>query len=395
MSYAKLTSSINLRLVISPFLVLLVLQIPGCTLGKGTTPPPPAGGTYRSSNAGATFEQSVAVSGTEGAHVAGYPLGVIHRISETPSTIYIAAGNGGIIFSTDDGQTWQRVATPLQNTSDVLLLSNGTIVAAGVGADGQGYIIRSLDQGRIWDTVHTVPVPTKTGFIQRLVGGSAATSVITSLAVDPFEPDRVYAGTTLGSIFVGEQSAKVWRLLHALDASKLSGVQTGSAQMGIRTLYASPYAAGELILLTTENRVVRVWNDKQEHVRIPMRDELPTTSLFDSGRRVLDFALIDRNTLLVGTGDGAVISRDNGKTWQSLDLPVETNTVFNSVTVAASPTNTQRLFVTINDVLYRSEDGGRNWNIHSLELLQLIISDFSIHPNNPSTILLTTNALRT
>ncbi len=391
MSHAKPTSHLVLRFVVAPLVAMLVVQLPGCVAKKPSPPPP--GGTYRSTNAGATFAQSVAVVDAPAANIAGYALGTIHRLPATPATIYIAAGPNGIIFSTDNGATWQRVATPLTTTADVLLLKNGTLIVAGVGGDGQGYIMRSLDQGRIWDTVHTVPVPTKVGFLKRLNGTAVSTSIITSLAIDPFNPDRVYAATTLGSIFVGEQSAKVWRLLSTLDSSLLANAQ--SEQLGIRSLYASPYGAKELLVLTAGNHLIRIRDGRQERLRVPLRGEQAATQNFGSGRRVLAAAYIGNQTLLVGAGDGAAISRDDGKTWQALDLPVETNTIFNSVAVAASPTNPRRLFVTINDVIYRSEDGGQNWNIYSLELSQFVISDFSINPANPADVLLSTNALRT
>jgi photosystem II stability/assembly factor-like uncharacterized protein len=380
----------SLRLIVLPLLVVAVLQLGGCT--KQAAAPAPPGGTYVSTNAGAAFTQSVAVKDAPNANIARFNLGVIHRLPSAPATIYIAAADKGIVFSTDDGSTWQRVATPLAITSDVAVLTNGMLVVSGVGSDGQGYILRSADQGRSWDTVHTVPVPVKSGVFQFLGGTPPASSVITSLAVDPFHSERVYAATTLGSIFVGEQSGKTWRVLYTVPSSNVG--QTGNA--GIRSLQASPFRDGELLVLTNDNRLIRIRGGAQTALRIPKKGEAATNQFFDSGRRVLSVSYIAQasNSLLAGTGDGAVLSKDDGATWQTLDIPVETNTVFNSVVVAASPTNANRIFVAINDAVYRSEDGGKSWNTFSLELPQHIITGFSVNPADAARALLATNPLK-
>lgn len=393
MLLAKTTSTRLFSFVLLPAVALFAVQLSGCT--KRAVPPPPPGGAYRSVNAGASFDQSVTLAGQEGSYIARYSLGSIHRDPKKPDTIYMAAADNGIVVSSDDGQSWQQVATPLALTSDVVLLDNGTIVASGVGQDNQGYIVRSVDQGKSWQTVHTVPVPVRKSLNNFLFGSSPRASIITALAIDPFHPDRVYATSTLGSIFVGEQSAKVWRTFYTLAASNTTN---GSADsLALRTITPSPVRDGELLVITNDNRLLRIRDGISERLRIPRKGETTLQQSYDSGRRVFDAIYVPNSSgsLFVGTGTGALVSRNDGKTWQELQVPVETNVTFNTVVVSVSPTNLNRLFVAVNDALYRSEDGGKTWNTYSLELGQFVISSLSIHPANAAHVLLVTAPKKT
>ncbi len=94
--------------------------------------------------------------------------------------------------------------------------------------------------------------------------------------------------------------------------------------------------------------------------------------------------------LFVGVDDGAVITRDGGKTWVQLNLPLDKSTSFNAAAVAASPTNSARLLVGINTVVYRSEDGGVTWNTFSLGAQAIGITSILIDPTNASSVLLVT-----
>ena len=131
--------------------VLFVLQASGCTRSDEIQP----GGVYRSESAGASFEQSVTIKNVteedEVQHIAGFTLGNIFRNPAKPDHILVAAYDNGIIRSEDDGQTWEVLKTPLSSTTDVLALDNGVLVASGIDEAGQGFIIRSLDDGLGWD----------------------------------------------------------------------------------------------------------------------------------------------------------------------------------------------------------------------------------------------------
>jgi len=384
----------RLRAIVVPVVVIGTLQLAGCTSDTPTSTPP--GGTYRSTSAGANFDQSVERNDEADATIAPFTLRQAHRPVHSPDTIYIAAGSEGLVVSTDGGQTWQVVTTPLANVSDVVALANGVIVAAGRAGEGQGFVIRSIDDGKSWETVLTIPVPTDTrGF--SLFGGSStnAQSVVITLSSDPLNPDRVLAGTSLGNILAGEQSAKTWRTIHTLTTGTFAP-SADRTKLAISDLIPSPHREGELLVITAAGSLFRI-SEEQAELKIP-RELVNPPPFGGSGSRkqVLSATYIPEfpSALLVGTDDGAVISRNLGEDWEQLALPVDTIQDFNTSVVTVSPTNSSRLLIGINSVLYRSEDGGSNWNTFSFGLTTHAITSLLIDPANAANVLAVLTPIR-
>lgn len=382
-------ATLRLHVLVIPVLVLAALQVSGCA--PKPIPPAAPGGTYLSNSAGASFDQSVNIEGKEGEYIAGFSLSGLDRPAFIADTLYVAAGNRGIVVSKNNGQTWQVIGTPLANTADVVLLKDNTLVIAGTDADGQGFILRSLDAGKSWQSVLTIPLPKQdSGY--NLFGSDRTASVVLSLATDPFDQNRLYAGSNLGTVFLGEQSAKVWRTIQTLKPGQFEFAQTPES-FGIRKIIPSPHSAGEFLVITSDQHLLRVKNNIQDKIAVPTVVGEPETFGAGSARSVYDAAYIPGfpQALLVGVQNGAVATRDSGKTWVDLNIPVDRAQKFSTIQVAVSPTNTNRLLIAINSVIYRSEDGGVSWNTHALGLPDFNITQLSIDPLNASHVLLITN----
>lgn len=387
----QLKPAIRLHTLILPVMALAVLQAGGCSRDAIKTAP--TGGTYLSQSAGASFDQSGNIEGQPGEYIAAFNLAGAYRAIHEPSLIAIAAGSHGIVVSTNNGMSWTVVGTPLKTTNDVVVLRNGTYVISGTDNAGQGFVLRSLDEGQSWQSVLTIPVP-QSGRTINLIGGNTSTpSILVALTIDPFDLNHVYAGSNLGTIFSGEQSAKVWRTLYAVQRSPLDPVQD-QATAGIRALVPSPHTSGELLVITGDRRLLKIKADKEEEIKVPTLIGEPAQIGFGSvgNRQVYDVSFIPGfpAALLVGVQNGAVVTRDGGQSWIELKVPVDAKQKFNTIATAVSPTNTNRILVAINSVIYRSEDGGQTWNTYALGLPNHWISYLSIDPSNASRVLLVT-----
>ncbi len=384
---------VKLYFFVMPIVLVAVLQVSGCTSSSTVAAPP--GGTYLSTSAGAHFDQSVNRADASNEFIASYVLFGADRPVHSPDDIYIAAGRRGIVYSINGGAAWQVINTPLTNVTDVVSLANGILVGAGTDSEGQGFVIRSADNGLSWESVLTIPVPVQTR--RRLLGGniSGSQSVVISIAPNPFHDNQVYAGTSLGNVLVGEQSAKTWRTINTLATDSLISTNN-KGKFAIQDIIPSPHVDGEVLLITSEGEMFRISPNEQVKLSIP-RNLNSTRRLSSAGRpravRSASFIPEFPDALLIGVDDGAVISRDRGQTWQELALPVDTIRNFNSATVAVSPTNSRRLFVGINSVIYRSEDGGISWNSFSLNLKAHAITSLLIDPANAARVLVVTTPL--
>ncbi len=380
-------------MVVAPVVFVGMLQLSGCV--RQEPDPAPPGGVYRSESAGATFEQSVNIEGQEGEYVAGFNVRDIFRVPEQPDLIYIAADTQGIIFSNNDGKSWQVIPTSLTRTLDVLRLKNKVLVASGTDDTGQGFVVRSLDDGKSWQTVFTVPKPDQQNF-GLLKGPEQKASVVLSIEPDPFVDDRVYAGSNLGTIFIGEQSAKTWKNMQMVS-DEIFGSANDPGE-SITSIFPSPHAKDELYIITSDQELFRIKNGAHEEIEIPEFIGTPTPFGVSNGEKGvydLAFAADFPEALVVGVEDGVVISRDKGKTWIQLQVPIERSQEFNSIDVAVSPTNANRLLVAINTVVYRSEDGGQTWNTSPILLPNHFIQEISINPSNAAKVLLIAAPRRT
>ncbi len=381
-----------LAVLAAPALAAVVLQLAGCA--PRTTPqPPPPGGSYISMSAGASFEQSVDLVDETGhtiGNTAGFSLQKLYRVSHHPQRLYITLGLSSVLYSDNGGENWQELHTPLATTSGIADLENGILLAGGTATDRSGAVVRSLDRGKSWETVLTIPTPPEPKrrrfeIIKSPDRGQPG-SVITTMVADPHIADRVYAATSLGDILVGEQSGKLWHALTAVKAGRTDPI-TGRRLGGILDLIPSPHRANEVLVIPRTRQLFRLRDELVEAINVTVPG--------GSTKQVFDAIYVQQfpDALFVGASDAALISRDGGATWEQLDLPVSAPRPYSTVAVAVSPTNPARMLVAVNSVVLRSEDGGLAWSTHTLGLPSHTITDLSIDPTNAARVILTTTPL--
>lgn len=370
-----------------PILMIPALLLGGCS--SQDTKEIPSGGIYLSTSAGASFRQSVHAPSAEEKYIASFDLGKIHRSLQDTSNIVIAAGEHGIVTSHDDGATWQVIPIPtMAAVLDAMQLPSGIFIATGVTPKAQGIAARSIDGGKSWENVFTIPLPDKKPGLQIIKGPSAAPSSISVLEVDPRHPEKIWAGTNDGTILLAEQSGKTWRKI-AEVASTTAAITSDRQGAGIIRLIASPVHE-EITIITKDKRIFTLKGSTMSEIKVPESTSVPSSyGLVLGSRKIVNAALISGfpDALLLASTDGVLVTRDKGKSFLPLQLPIDASKMFNTVTVTVSPKNTNRILVTIDDVIYRSEDSGTTWHTTDLGTTGLKITDISINPNNPSKVL--------
>lgn len=374
--------------------MVAALQLASCTQGTTLEPPPP-GGAYLSTSAGATFDQSVNLvdeTGEVTGYIASFALQNIYRVPHTPSRLYLTLGQSSLVVSEDGGQTWREITTPLTTATGIVDLENETMVVSGTGSNGSGAIIRSLDRGTSWETILTLPAPAEEKrrrfeIIQPPSRGQPA-ATISTIVPDPFVSDRVYAATSLGDVLIGEQSGKLWKTVSTVTTGKTDPV-TGQRLTGVLSIVPSPHQPNEILIVSRTKQLFRLVDDQLEEIKV-VPAQGPAKQVFDA-TYIQQFP----EALFVAVNDGAMVSRDSGATWEQLDLPLSSTRPYNSAQVVVSPTNPARLIVALNSVILRSEDGGDTWSTTALGLPNHIITDIAIDPTNAARVILVTAPLQT
>jgi len=219
-------------------------------------------------------------------------------------TIYINAFGGGVYKSTDGGSRFVPLEnSPKDSASLVMNPNDPNLVYVGFS--------RTIDGGATWSDmegggdVALVMDPTNSNVLYGVLGEVAKTidggatwflvegvSGVTSLAVNQFRPNEVYAGTN-GGVFKSVDAGVSWTLI-PIDANVLSLlVDPGNGNI----LYAGSEGNGVYKSTDRGSSFVRVGSPKVGIV----------FSLAKSGDR-----------LYAGTnGEGVSVSSDGGATWKN------------------------------------------------------------------------------
>ncbi len=248
-------------------------------------------------------------------------------IAGQPDTFLIGAVNGGVWKTTDSGRTWMPLfdAAPTQSIGAIAVAPTDPriiYVASGEGlmrpdlSVGNG-IYRSEDSGASWTHLALEDA-----------------QQIPDLAVDPQDPNRVYAAV-LGHPFGPSSQRGIFR-------------STDGGKMWTRVLHIDDDTGGSCIKIDPSDRNVLyagLWNVRAG----PWED----------------------NNVYNGTAGGLFKSSDGGEHWRKLSRGLPENLA--QIEVAVSPSKPGRLYATLATTaegdygsaaglgIYRSDDGGESW----------------------------------
>jgi photosystem II stability/assembly factor-like uncharacterized protein len=248
-------------------------------------------------------------------------------VPSNPNVFYIGAVDGGVWKSDDAGRTWQPIFDdqPSQSIGAIAVApSNPNIIYVGSGEGlhrpdlsvGDG-MYRSDDAGRTWRQL-----------------GLRDGQQIPDLAIDPADPDRVFAAV-LGHPYGANPERGIYR---TLDGGKTWQKVLGKdADTGGSAVALDPSHPNIVYAALWQDRL-GPWEDKNQ---------------------------------FQGTGGGLFKSNDGGEHWERIAAGLPENTTQVNFSIAASkPT---RLFAVVGTNepgayssaaglgLFRSEDGGLHW----------------------------------
>jgi photosystem II stability/assembly factor-like uncharacterized protein len=363
------------------------------------------------------------------------------------SVIYLGAAQGGVWKSTDDGASWTPLTDDqpsLAVGSLALDPSNPDIVYVGTGephASGDSYygagVLRSTDGGMTWQQlgasefsglgisaiiVHPAnssiiyaassaavgpegPLTPASGILRSTNGGQtwAAMRVCTGcygasdLVMDPGNPSVLYAAFWEQGIFKSTDGGQIWHpLTSGLPAGDFRRIELAIAPSNPSVLYAgfdvaiSGQYTGAKVFKTTD--AGSTW---QELDRAP--NYCGGQCWYDN---VIAVHPSDPDTVYLG-GSASYVSRptwtvrqvlvrstDGGTTWWDMspnDSPGRTLHP-DMHAIAFDALNPQTIWVGNDGGVWKSTDGGLNWNNKNSNLATLQFTGVAVHPTNPQIV---------
>jgi len=271
-------------------------------------------------------------------------------------TIY-AGSDQGLHRSEDNGRTWKRLEFPIEGRqiwSVALDPHDPDVIFAGVKPAG---VFRSTDRGASWTRLAV-------GFPERCpipIGPPRTTAI----AIDPTDTRSIWAGAEVGGVFHSVDRGDTWTAMKPFGTS-------GNA-LDIHGLAISPGKPKKVLVTTPDG----IWSSIDEGANWSLNAFKFPDQSDPAYSRAIAVSPRDPDTIFVGTGNvvfgdrgGIQRTTDGGRNWTPLNLPVAPNsTIYGFAVNPADPS----LIVASSfyGYLYVSDNGGDSWRKLPRELTEI------------------------
>lgn len=325
-------------------------------------------GLFKSEDGGATWQ----------AINQGFPGKTVSTLAMDPTdpqVLYAANDDGsapGLYKTTDGGAHWEHVLDgPL--VSVAIAPTNSTIVY--VGGHG-GHLYKSSDRGQTW--AHLGGITDLKGFVPLVV--------TTHLLVHPQDPQTIYAGGYHNGLAKSTDGGRTWKYINE-----------GLVVSWVHSLAINPGNESVVYAGTMGDGIFKTTDGGSRWERLSQSYEL-----IGAGAIAVDPQT--PRIVYVGTEYGfpgrVFKSTDDGQSWNKI-LEVDQGNNFSYhnglvSTIVIDPSNTDVVYVAIAEAfnnasrgapgIYKSTDGGQNWNLMNRGLTSLRITSMVIDPLQPNII---------
>lgn len=253
-----------------------------------------------------------------------------------PPTLYLGFPTG--LFRTRDrGLTWSQAGL---GRTDLFLYtvdpSSPTTLYGSSDTDYpiSGNLLRSADDGATW-TELDIHVP------RFIVPG------LTALAVDPSDPDRLYAGTSADGVTASTDGGATWTL----------GERGMSRHNAFRDIFLDPGTATAYVL----SWAAALWKSVDDGETWVPRNPEPPPATGETFRAAME--PVAPQTLYLGSNlRGVFKSIDGAESWSPANTGL---TDLRVSAVAVDPQTPGTVFAATPGGLFRSTDGAGSWTLHN------------------------------
>lgn len=315
-------------------LIFFSLILSGCSISLKTSEGGNDGGVYLSGNKGNTWQRRILIPTTSGnpGSIANLNNFTLTMDPSDNKALYFASMDNGLYYTYDQGASWSFVSALGRQTIRDVQVDPKDKCNVYVAIDNKVY--KSVDCTRTWSQVYYDTEPE---------------TLINSIAIDHYNSNNIYIGTSRGEIIKSEDQAGSWRTIERFGNY-------------VRIIRISPFDSRILMAATRDKGLYRSfdsgesWYDLDENLKD-----------FNNSNKIRDiqFSLSEPGLLFMATNYGLIKTTNHGDNWEKIELITpEKESVINAL--AIGPQDPQEIYYVTDTTFYRSLDGGLNWSTKKL-----------------------------
>jgi photosystem II stability/assembly factor-like uncharacterized protein len=339
--------------------LLTVFIISGCSIslktkgGGGND-----GGLFVSANKGATWKQDVlmpSIGGTPN-NIGFVSANVLALDPSDSNAIYLGTSDYGLYYTYNLASGWQKAKLSDVTINDVIIDPNDK---CNIYVALTNKIMQSTDCNRSYNQIY---FDSNTGVS------------ITAVAVDHYNSQLVYIGTSRGDLIKSYDRGKSWTPVYRLNE-------------GIKEIVLNPKDSRQAFVATEKTSLFKFsfGSDSPQNLFNP-------ANIVDFSNNIKALNIGDAFRTLTINLDGSIFlatsrvilkSEDGGNNWEKLKIITPENEAAIN-TLAVNPKNPKEIYYATNTTFFRTSDGGGAWSTISMpstRAASALVVDFD-NPNN-------------
>lgn len=330
-------------------IIPILLVLGGCSLSVKTKDGSASdGGVFVSANKGDTWRQMPfipTISGME--NLTNTNILQMHMDPSDSGAVYLASEKNGLFYTYNVARGWSKTYSLPERAVNGIAVDKNNKCIYYVAMDNKLY--KTIDCGRFFTE----------NYYDNNIG-----VLVTAVAVDHYNSQNVYLGTSRGDVLRSLDGGVSWRTIQRLNDS-------------IRKILINPQDSRSVFVATAKNGIFRFnasGGASLEELE-QYRNTFDNTNWTDYNVSLKEFNLgfnfkdlvfsAADNSLLLATDKVILRSYDEGLTWVRLPLLTPEHDAM-ITSLAVNPKDAKEIFYVTNTSFYRSVDNGENWAVKKL-----------------------------
>jgi len=241
-----------------------------------------------------------------------------------------------LIYSFNGANGWQRTLESKGIVYDLAIdFKDKCVLYAAVG----NKLYKSVDCARHWKDIHLEGLPNQS---------------INAVAVDAYNNNKVYIGTSGGGIFKSLDYGISWEAIKWFDNS-------------IEKIMINPKNTAKVYVATIDKGIFKSDNEGISWYNISdnIKDENDNKYEGVNQYRDMEFDFSQADALIYANAYGLFTTNNGGNSWEYIKLLTPSSSV-NIYCVALNPNDNKEIYYSTATALYFSLDGGREWATKNL-----------------------------